>query len=165
MFTMSAPESRARLGYLLSEMLSLPHLPEDLHQAVTAHLQQQLSTVNLFKPEYCLRLYPVLAELAELEAKSANAPMDGHSTAAIEEIAPEVTLEAAPETPEAVSESVVSESVAVEDVAESVAQTDADETPVEIAPEESASETPENFTGHMPAAVAAEAAANSRTLW
>ena len=160
MFTMSVPESRARLGYLLSEMLSLPYLPEDLHQAVTAHLQQQLSTVNLFKPEYCLRLYPVLAELAELEAKSADAPMNGHATVAVEEVAPEVTLEAAPETTE-----VMDENVAVEAVAESVTETDADETPVEIVAEESVSETPENFTGHMSVAAAAEAAANSRTLW
>ncbi|HMX29708.1 MAG TPA: hypothetical protein PKC13_29250, partial [Blastocatellia bacterium] len=157
MFTMSVPESRARLGYLLSEMLSLPHLPEDLHQAVTAHLQQQLSTVNLFKPEYCLRLYPVLAELADLEAKSVDSTMNGHSTAAIEEAAPEVTLEAAPETPGVVPESVVDESVVPESVVvEAVAETDADETRVEIAPEESVSETPENFTGHMPAAAAAE---------
>lgn len=70
MSTLSTSESRARLGYLISEMLSLPNLPEDLHQAISAHLQQHLALVNLLKPEFCLRLYPVLAELADLEALS-----------------------------------------------------------------------------------------------
>jgi len=70
MSEMTIPESRARLGFLLSEMLSLPNLPADLNQMISSHLQQQLSLVNILKPEYCLRLYPVLAELAELSAKA-----------------------------------------------------------------------------------------------
>ncbi len=68
MSQMTIPESRARLGYLLSEMLSLPNLPADLNRMISDHLQKQLSLVNILKPEYCLRLYPVLAELAELSA-------------------------------------------------------------------------------------------------
>jgi hypothetical protein len=162
MSTMSVPESRARLGYLLSEMLSLPHLPEDLHQAVTAHLQQQLAFVNLLKPEYCLRLYPVLAELAELEAKSAEAPAE------IEMIFSETSVEETePETP-----------------AETTAVETADETPVESLLEESApeapaenvsveaaaesAESPEDLAETMPMAAIAEIAGtgnNPRTLW
>jgi hypothetical protein len=69
MSEMTAPESRARLGYLLSEMLALPTLPADLSQVINDHLQRQLSLVNILKPEYCVRLYPVLAELTELAAK------------------------------------------------------------------------------------------------
>jgi len=72
MSEMSIPESRARLGYLLSEMLSLPNLPADLNRMISDHLQKQLSLVNILKPEYCLRLYPVLAELAELSAMEAD---------------------------------------------------------------------------------------------
>jgi hypothetical protein len=74
---MTTPESRARLGYLLSEMLSLPTLPADLSKVIKEHLQRQLDLVNFLKPEYCLRLYPVIAELAELSAKaSENASSD-----------------------------------------------------------------------------------------
>jgi hypothetical protein len=72
MSEMTIPESRARLGYLLSEMLSLPNLPVDLNRMISDHLQKQLSLVNILKPEYCLRLYPVLAELAELSALEAE---------------------------------------------------------------------------------------------
>src|SRR5215813_12833401 len=72
MSEMSIPESRSRLGYLLSEMLSLPNLPADLNRMISDHLQKQLSLVNILKPEYCLRLYPVLAELAELTARDAE---------------------------------------------------------------------------------------------
>lgn len=64
------PESRARLGYLLSEMLSLPNLPADLNQVISDHLLKQISLVNILKPEYCVRLYPILAELADLSAKA-----------------------------------------------------------------------------------------------
>jgi len=70
MSEMTMPESRARLGYLLSEILSLPHLPADLNQVISDHLQQQLNLVNILNPEYCLRLYPVLAELADQSAKA-----------------------------------------------------------------------------------------------
>ena len=72
MSEMTTPESRARLGYLLSEMLSLPNLPADLNRMISHHLQEQLNLVNILKPEYCLRLYPVLAELAELSAKASE---------------------------------------------------------------------------------------------
>src|SRR5262245_16906811 len=72
MSEMTIPESRARLGYLLSEMRSLPNLPADLNRMISDHLQKQLSLVNILKPEYCLRLYPVLAELAELSALDAD---------------------------------------------------------------------------------------------
>ena len=72
MSEMTIPESRARLGYLLSEMLTLPNLPADLNRMISDHLQKQLSLVNILKPEYCLRLYPVLAELAELSALDAD---------------------------------------------------------------------------------------------
>jgi hypothetical protein len=50
----------------MSEMLALPNLPDDLRKAITEHLNQQLSLVNVLKPEYCRRLYPILAELADL---------------------------------------------------------------------------------------------------
>ncbi len=66
---MSASESNTYLAHLLAEMLGLPHLPTDLHQALSDHLNKQLSLVNLLKPEYCRRLYPILAELA---AQSTN---------------------------------------------------------------------------------------------
>jgi len=66
MSDMTTTESRARLGYLLSEMLSLPDLPADLNRMINDHLRQQLGLVNILKPEFCLKLYPVLAELAEL---------------------------------------------------------------------------------------------------
>ena len=72
MSQMTIPESRARLGYLLSEMLSLPNLPVDLNRMISDHLQKQLSLVNILKPEYCLRLYPILAELSELSALEAD---------------------------------------------------------------------------------------------
>jgi hypothetical protein len=68
MSEMTLPESRAYLGHLMAEMLSLPNLPSDLHLAITTHLQQQFSHVNILKPEYCRRLYPITAELAELAA-------------------------------------------------------------------------------------------------
>jgi hypothetical protein len=72
MSDMNNSESRARLGYLLSEMLALSNLPADLNRMISDHLQKQLSLVNILKPEYCLRLYPVLAELAELTARDAE---------------------------------------------------------------------------------------------
>ncbi len=94
MSEMTTPESRARLGYLLSEMLSLPTLPPDLSRMISDHLQQQLSLVNILQPEYCLRLYPVLAELAELSAKTdesspvaeIEAPGDGSEQIIVESI-------------------------------------------------------------------------------
>jgi hypothetical protein len=188
MSTMTVPESRARLGYLLSEMLSLPHLPEDLHQAVTGHLQQQLASINLFKPEYCLRLYPVLAELAELEARSEAAPVEAMEFFAetpaeeavpeavaetvMEETAAEIPVEAvaeesAPETP---AETVAAQATAEAPV-EPVAEQSAPEISLETVAEQSAPETDEpaeNAVENLPmAAIAgsAEAAANSRTLW
>lgn len=187
MSNMTVPESRARLGYLLSEMLSLPHLPEDLHQAVTTHLQQQLAGVNLFKPEYCLRLYPVLAELAELEARSNATPVNIEEPFAetiVEEIASEIPLESAASesfseapvetvdesAPEISVETVTAEAVA-ETSADPVAEESAPEISVETAAEEASAETDEsaeNAVENMPmAAIAgtAEAAANSRTLW
>ena len=165
---MSVPESRARLGYLLSEMLALPYLPEDLHQAVTAHLQQQLSVVNLLNPEYCLRLYQVLAELADLKAKSEAVPtqtetfsveiheepeseagLGVQSVAVAAEASSEaVTADTAVEEP-----SVASEEVAVETSAEAMAQED---------------ESAEGFVENMPMAAIAETAnagVNPRTLW
>jgi len=66
MSTESTPESRTFLAYLMSEMLALQNLPTDLHQAISNHLNNQLSLVNVLKPEYCRRLYPILLELAEL---------------------------------------------------------------------------------------------------
>lgn len=187
MSTMTVPESRARLGYLLSEMLSLPHLPEDLHQAVTTHLQQHLASVNLFKPEYCLRLYPVLAELAELEARSNATPVkmeEPFAEAIVEEIASKIPLESgasecvseAPvetvdeSAPEISVETVAAEAVA-ETPAEPVAEESAPEISMETATEDASAETDESVettVENMPmAAVAgtAEAAANSRTLW
>lgn len=74
MSEMTLPESRAYLGHLMAEMLSLPNLPSDLHHAITTHLQQQFSHVNILKPEYCRRLYPITAELAELAAINNGAP-------------------------------------------------------------------------------------------
>lgn len=175
MSTMSVPESRARLGYLLSEMLSLPHLPEDLHQAVTAHLQQLLSTINLFKPEYCLRLYPVLAELAELEAKAAEAPAefeinlsevsfeetasDSEADSAVSESASDAETETAT-TAETTDEAPVETSQ--EAAAEAPAETVSAETAVE------SDETPEELAETMPMAAIAETAGtanNPRTLW
>jgi hypothetical protein len=79
---MTIPESRARLGYLLSEMLSLPNLPTDLNRMISDHLQKQLSLVNILKPEYCLRLYPVLAELAELSALESDSQTTADDTSA-----------------------------------------------------------------------------------
>lgn len=170
MSAMSVPESRARLGYLLSEMLALPYLPEDLHQAVTAHLQQQLSVVNLLNPEYCLRLYPVLAELAELKARTESTFAEAEvftTEIRIEETEPEAALEssleniAAEASPDVVTldtaaaESQVSpeEVVAAEPSAEVVSQED---------------ESPESLGENMPMTVIAEsanAAVNPRTLW
>ena len=63
---MSTPESHTYLAHLMSEMLAMPNLPDDLRKAITEHLNQQLSLVNVLKPEYCRRLYPILAELADL---------------------------------------------------------------------------------------------------
>jgi hypothetical protein len=72
MSTMTTPESRTYLAHLIAELLSLPNLPADLHQAVSSHLNQQFNLVNILKPEYCRRLYPILAELAEMNANSAS---------------------------------------------------------------------------------------------
>lgn len=66
----STSESNIFLAHLIAEMLSLPTLPSDLRQALADHLNKQLSLVNILKPEYCKRLYPILAELAELQASS-----------------------------------------------------------------------------------------------
>jgi hypothetical protein len=165
---MSVPESRARLGYLLSEMLSLPNLPSDLHQAVTTHLQQQLTVVNLLNPEYCLRLYPVLAELAELKARSESTFTQDEVFIAetlIEETEPEITMETS------------SEDTAVETSSDDV-KTDAAEEP-QVAQEEVAAEpsveaeaqqdeSAESLAENMPMAAIAEsanAAVNPRTLW
>src|SRR5690349_7387503 len=103
MSEMTAPESRARLGYHLSELLSLPTLPDDLNQAINDHLKRQLSIVNILKPEYCLRLYPVLAELTDLAAR------DAESQAPIE-VAPQshelVTADAESDSDETSAETV-----------------------------------------------------------
>jgi hypothetical protein len=98
---MTTPESRARLGYLLSEMLSLPELPAELSRVINDHLQQQLSLVNILKPEYCLRLYPVLAELAELNAKAAEsqAPAEHVEAASNEAPAPAIAESTSDEAP------------------------------------------------------------------
>jgi hypothetical protein len=64
MANMSTSESNTYLAHLLAEMLGLTHLPSDLHQALSDHLNKQLNQVNILKPEYCRRLYPILAELA-----------------------------------------------------------------------------------------------------
>jgi hypothetical protein len=87
MSDMNISESRARLGYLLSEMLALSNLPVDLNQMISDHLQKQLSLVNILKPEYCLRLYPVLAELAELTARDAEAQASAEEAPAGKELA------------------------------------------------------------------------------
>ncbi|HKQ76619.1 MAG TPA: hypothetical protein VJ810_23190 [Blastocatellia bacterium] len=119
MSEMTIPESRARLGYLLSEMLSLPNLPVDLNRMISDHLQKQLSLVNILKPEYCLRLYPVLAELAELSAlESDNQP-------AASEVSSGVALSVA--TPESTPVESHSESVNG-----STAEAVTDETPAEL---------------------------------
>lgn len=60
-------ETRTYLAHLISEMLSIEDLPTDLRQALTNHLHGQLNQVNLLKPEYCRRLYPILLELSDLE--------------------------------------------------------------------------------------------------
>jgi hypothetical protein len=44
----------------------MPNLPADLRQALSDHLNKQLNQVNILKPEYCRRLYPILVELADL---------------------------------------------------------------------------------------------------
>jgi hypothetical protein len=119
MSEMTIPESRARLGYLLSEMLSLPNLPADLNRMISDHLQKQLSLVNILKPEYCLRLYPVLAELAELSA------MEAESQAPAEEASPAVEISVA------TAGSIISESHA-EIVNGSTAESDDDESPAEM---------------------------------
>jgi hypothetical protein len=70
MFTMSASESNIYLAELIAEMLAMHSLPADLRQALNAHLSKQFSLVNILKPEYCRRLYPILVELAESQAYS-----------------------------------------------------------------------------------------------
>lgn len=169
MSAMSVPESRARLGYLLSEMLALPHLPEDLHQAVTTHLQQQLTVVNLLNPEYCLRLYPVLAELAELKARSESTFTQDEVFIAetfIEETEPEIALEKSSEDAavETSSDDVTADAAAEES---QVAQEEvAAEPSVEAEAQED--ESAESLAENMPMAAIAEsanAAVNPRTLW
>ncbi len=169
MSAMSVPESRARLGYLLSEMLALPHLPEDLHQAVTTHLQQQLTVINLLNPEYCLRLYPVLAELAELKARaeSTSAQAEVFTTEiCIEETEPEAALESSLENTAAeASSDVVTPDVAAEESQVAPSEV-ADESSVEA--EAQMNESEENLAENMPMAAIAESAnasVNPRTLW
>jgi hypothetical protein len=70
MSTMSTSESNTYLAELIAEMLAMHCLPVDLRHALTEHLNKQFSMVNLLKPEYCRRLYPILAELAELQGYS-----------------------------------------------------------------------------------------------
>lgn len=65
-------ETRTYLAHLISEMLSIEDLPTDLRQALTNHLHNQLNQVNLLKPEYCRRLYPILLELSDLEEPLGN---------------------------------------------------------------------------------------------
>ena len=65
-------ETRTYLAHLISEMLSIEDLPADLRQALTNHLHSQLNQVNLLKPEYCRRLYPILLELSDLEEPLGN---------------------------------------------------------------------------------------------
>ncbi len=65
-------ETRTYLAHLISEMLSIEDLPTDLRQALTNHLHSQLNQVNLLKPEYCRRLYPILLELSDLEEPLGN---------------------------------------------------------------------------------------------
>ena len=64
------PEERTYLAHLMSEMLAMENLPSDLRDALSAHLNKQLSPINLLKPEYCRRLYPILAELADLTSET-----------------------------------------------------------------------------------------------
>ena len=66
MSAMSTPESQTYLAHLMAEMLGVQNLPADLKQAISNHLNSQLSLVNVLKPEYCRRLYPILLELAEM---------------------------------------------------------------------------------------------------
>lgn len=169
MSAMSVPESRARLGYLLSEMLALPNLPEDLHQAVTVHLQQQLTVVNLLNPEYCLRLYPVLAELAELNARSqvTFAQAEGLTVeTSLEETEPGTALETSPEDAAAESSSDVVASDAAVEESQTALEEVAAETSAETVAQEH--ESPESLGENIPVTVIAEsanAAVNPRTLW
>ena len=113
---MTAPQSNARLGYLISEMLSLPTLPADLHSAISSHLQQQLNQINILKPEYCLRLYPVLAELSQLTGMT-NGDED-NAVAALETEAPvtDEAVEPASEASPAESEEAETEENVVSEI-------------------------------------------------
>jgi len=158
---MTAPQSNAHLGYLLSEMLSLPTLPADLHNAITAHLQQQLNQVNILKPEYCLRLYPVLAELSQLSALNDN----GAASEAEQQVPVEPT-ELADEQPPA-------EAAGVEDEESAFAEAEiivSDQTAIAPTEAESVTETEETemAIGEVPAGVLAgqaEVADGPRTVW
>ena len=120
MSQMSIPESRARLGYLLSEMLSLPNLPADLNRMISDHLQKQLSLVNILKPEYCLRLYPVLAELAELSAMEDESQAPADEPISSGQISAATTGSIISESPAEIVNGSTSESVTHESPAEIV---------------------------------------------
>src|SRR5262249_25503403 len=78
---------------------------------------------NILKPEYCLRLYPVLAELAELSAMEADSPPAAEEAS----LGGGLTL--------ATAGSITSESPAAivnGSTAESVAESVTDESPAEM---------------------------------
>ncbi len=108
MSTTTTPENRAYLAHLMSEMLSLPNLPAELHAAISEYLNKHLTLVNLLKPENCKRLYPILAELIE---------MDGQNEAAIPAAADEASA-----TEEACASDVSDEAPAAEETQASEAQ-------------------------------------------
>jgi len=98
MSEMTITESRARLGYLLSEMLSLPDLPDDLNRMISDHLRRQLGLVDVLKPEFCLKIYPALAELAGLPTGEDESQPPAEATAPGQEPAA-VTAESVIDTP------------------------------------------------------------------
>lgn len=161
---MTAPQSNAHLGYLLSEMLALPTLPDDLHNAITAHLQQQLNQVNILKPEYCLRLYPVLAELSQLAAINGNSQIIEVIEA--DQQVPVEPTELADGQPPAEASGIDDEESAFNEAEVTVN----DQTATAAAEPEPATETEiaETVTAEVPAGVLAgqaEVADGPRTIW
>ena len=165
-------EARNNLTRLLSDLLALPNLPDDLRAAIGDHVGKKLSALDALNPETFQRLYPLLMELSEppaAEPEAAEAPAEAaaeeapvEAAAAEPAAAEEAPTEAATEAP---AEAAQAEAAAAEAPAEAQAEPAAEAPAVEAAAEEPAAKAPAAEAAaeeviEMPGAIIAAQAVN-----
>jgi hypothetical protein len=112
-----------RLGNTIADLLEMPNLPADLREAINNHLTKMFADRRILAPEWCRRLYPLLAELNKSD--EANSVQQTEAAAPAPEAAsePAPVEEAAPAVEEVESETASADSVEV--VAEAAEATEA----------------------------------------